>query len=170
MAQHPRSIPDPGFAGDDGSVPAELAAALDRYDADPAAGHYPALQVLQDSRLLIPVVAVLGETEVDASGLAREKNSEMAAVLMTTADGRKGLLAFTGTGPMARWDPNARPVAVTAAQAAEAALGDGAEAMVVDVAGPSLFVLQGEDLRCLAEGLQLRRLPEGWGWVRALSG
>ncbi len=65
-----------------------------------AAGHTAyaeALAALQRSRLLVPVVAVLGEVEVDADGLAREKTSDMAAVLLRGADGRLALLAFTGT-------------------------------------------------------------------------
>ena len=62
-----RTIPDPGFAGDDGAVDPGLAAALAAYDrADPegqTGAHHEALAVLQDSRVLVPVVAVLGEVE-----------------------------------------------------------------------------------------------------------
>ena len=49
------------------------------------------------TRLLVPVVAILGEVEHDEQGLAHDKTSDMAAVLMTGRDGRKALLAFTGT-------------------------------------------------------------------------
>ncbi len=45
----------------------------------------------------MPVVALLGEVEHDEQGLAHDKTSDMAAVLMTGRDGRTALLAFTGT-------------------------------------------------------------------------
>lgn len=161
-----RSIPDPGFAGDDGSAPVEVSAALAAYAADPDARHSAALAVLQHARLLVPVVAVLGEVEHDEQGLAHDKTSDMATVLMTGRDGRTALLAFTGREQMERWDPHARPVPVTAAKAAEAARQDGADAIVVDVAGPSMFVVQGEDLELLASGATLVEISGRYGWAR----
>ena len=82
----------------------------------------------------------------DAAWLAHDKSSDMAAVLLTGADGRMALLAFTGTGTLAGWNPEARPVAVPTAVAARAALQERAAALVVDVAGPVPFVVEGEDL------------------------
>ena len=161
-----RSIPDPGFAGDDGSVPPEVAAALAAYDRDPDGGHRAALAVLQRARLLVPVVAVLGEVEVDEQGLAHDKTSDMATVLMRGRDGRMALLAFTGTEPMRRWDPAGRPVPVTVPDAARAAVHDGADALLVDVAGPVRFVVEGDDLRALAEGFTLAELAGRHAWVR----
>ncbi|HSE10541.1 MAG TPA: SseB family protein [Nocardioidaceae bacterium] len=161
-----RTIPDPGFAGDDGSVATEVAAAMTAYAADPDALHHRAVAVLQDSRLLVPVVAMLGEVEYDEQGLAHDKTSDMAAVLMRGKDGRLALLAFTGHEPLQRWNPEARPVPVSARQAAEAALHDEAAALVVDVAGPALLVIEGEDLRSLAEGYRLVEAAGGWAWAR----
>ena len=161
-----RTILDPGFAGDDGSVAPAVAAALDAYAADPSGRHRPTVAVLQDSRLLVPVVAVLGEVEYDEQGLAHDKTSDMATVLMRGRDGRMALLAFTGNAPMHRWNPEARPVPVSARQAAEAAVHDGADALLVDVAGPTMLVVEGEDLRSLAEGYRLVETPGGWAWVR----
>lgn len=161
-----RTIPDPGFAGDDGSVPAPLAEALTSYAADRRGRHQATVAVLQDSRLLVPVVAVLGEVEHDDQGLAHEKTSDMATVLMKGRDGRMALLAFTGNDPMHRWNPEARPVPVWARQAAEAAVHDGADALVVDVAGPTMLVVEGDDLRSLAEGYLLVETGGGWAWAR----
>ena len=62
----------------------------------------------------MPVVAVLGEVEYDAAGLARDKTSDMATVLIQGADGRLALLAFTGIRPLPAWNPDARPVPVPA--------------------------------------------------------
>ena len=165
-----RTIPDPGFAGDDGGVDPRLADALAAYDEAPeAGGHLAALAVLQDARVLVPVVAVLGEVEYDEHGLARDKTSEMAAVLMTGRDGRTALLAFTGSESLDAWDATARPVPVTTRQAAQAALHDGAAALLLDVAGPVMFVVEGEDLDALAAGHRLVPLDGGrWGWARRL--
>ncbi len=160
-----RTIPDPGFTGDDGSVPAGVAEALGGYDAG-GTDHRPALAVLQHARMLVPVVAVAGEVEYDEAGRPREKTSDMAVVLITGQDGRRALLAFTGQEPMRRWDPAARPVPVTFADAARAARQEGADAVVVDVAGPVLFVVEGDDLGSLAQGDRLARLGEQWAWVR----
>ena len=160
------AIPDPGFPGDDGRAAPEVTGALEAYAADPDGLHHQTLAVLQDSRVLVPVVAVLGEVEHDAAGLARDKTSDMAAVLMRGRDGRLALLGFTGTEAMRRWDPDARPVPVTARQAAEAALHDGAAALVLDVAGPVLLAVEGEDLRSLAEGYRLVATGDRWAWAR----
>lgn len=160
-----RVIPDPGFAGDDGAAPSELTEALAAWDAEPST-YVEVLAALQRSRLLVPVVAVLGEVEYDAAGLAREKSSDMATVLIQGADGRLALLAFTGTPTLAAWDPDARPVPVAAPLAARSALQDGAEALVVDLAGPVRFVVEGDDLRGLAEEWALARVVGGHAWIR----
>jgi hypothetical protein len=162
-----RTIPDPGFADDAGAADPRLARAL----ADRAAGTATSgavLAVLQDARLLVPVVAVLGEVEVDERGLAHDKSSDMAAVLVQAPDGSTGLLAFTSTETMTRWDPQARPVPVPAATAATAAIQDGAEALLVDLAGPASYVVDGDDLRRLAAGWRLVAIGDGsgrHGWI-----
>jgi hypothetical protein len=158
-----RELPDPGFADDDGSASGELTEALRAYDADPDTRHGATLEVLQRARLLVPVVAVPGEVGHDDRGLAHDRTSEMATVLTRGRDGRTALLAFTGSETMGRWSSEARPVPVTPSRAAAAALQDGADAIVVDMAGPVMFVVAGEDLRALAQGRRLVRLdgPEG---------
>ncbi len=159
-----RVIPDPGFAGDDGAVPADVAEALSAYADDPSA-HSATLAVLQHARLLVPVVAIAGEVEIDRHGLASDKTSDMATVLIRGRDGRTALLAFTGAESMKRWDPTARPVPVSTRHAARAARQDGAEALLVDVAGPAMFVVEGDDLSGLADGHTLVRVSGRYGWA-----
>jgi hypothetical protein len=160
-----RTIPDPGFPGDDGAPPAALTEALRVYREDPDGGYLPALAALCGSRVLVPVVAVLGEVEHDEQGLAHDKSSDMAAVLMQHPDGRTALLAFTGTDALTAWNPDGRPVPVPAATAALSAVQDGAGALLVDLAGPVRFVVEGEDLTALARGWRLVSLDDGrWGW------
>jgi len=160
-----RSLPDPGFAGDDGTASPELEAALSAYDVDPRGGHGYALATLQRARLLVPVMAVLGEVDHDERGLAHDKTSDMASVLLQGRDGRMALLAFTGLDALRRWNPEGRPVPVSAQNAARAAVQDGADALLVDVAGPVKFVVEEADLRALAEGFVVASVGGRSAWV-----
>jgi hypothetical protein len=160
-----RRLLDTGHSGDTGGADPALVAALASYEADPVAGDVDALAALARARLLVPVVAVLGEVEVDELGLARDKSSDMAAVLLTGADGRLALLAFTGLDALRRWDPQARPVPVAAELAARAAVQDDAAALVVDVAGPVTYVVEGEDLHGLAAGWTVTRVGGRAAWI-----
>lgn len=151
------NIPQPAFPADDGTAPAEVTAALAAY-AEGSGTEHAVLAALGGSRLLVPVVAVLTEEETlpgdgdGGGGLRREKESEMALPTLIGDDGRRGVLAFTSTASLARWRPDARPVAVHARQACRAALDEAADALVVDVAGPVPYTVEGARLRVLAEG------------------
>lgn len=162
-----REIPDPGFAGDLGEADPTLVAALTAYAADPSArGALAAvLAGLSTTRVVVPVVAVLGESEVGADGLERDKSADMAAVLMQRGDGQRALLAFTGTTALAAWDPQARPVPVSTRTAAQATLQEGATTLLLDVAGPVRVPVSGDDLTALASGWRLVRVGDGFGWI-----
>jgi hypothetical protein len=82
-----------------------------------------------------------------------DKSSHMASVSLVQSDGRRGLLAFTGIAALVRWDPVARPVPVTAHQVAAAAIEEGAEGVLIDIAGPVRFAIDGELLAELARGV-----------------
>ncbi|MDT0567334.1 SseB family protein [Streptomyces sp. DSM 3412] len=161
-----KNIPDPGFSDDDGSADPRLSAALAAW-ADDRTAVGPVLEALKGARLLVPVVAVLGEVEVDSQeerearwkggggrregGLRREKTSDMAVPTLK-AGGRTALPAFTSTESLARWDPAARPVAVPLHQALRAAAHEKADTIVLDLAGPVPYELTGRALLALAEG------------------
>lgn len=165
MTDPGRSIPDPGFAGDDGAANPELAAALAAYGQEPSA-YGAVLAALGRARLLVPIVATAGETEVDAAGRTVEKTSDMSTVLMRGADGRLAQLAFSSLDTLRAWDPAARPVPVLADLAARSALYDGAAALLLDLAGPVRVVVDTDDLRALAEGWVHARLGDDRGWIR----
>ncbi|EFE70527.1 SseB family protein [Streptomyces viridosporus] len=145
-----KNIPDPAFRDDDGSADPRLSAALAAWAEDHEAVG-PVLEALKGARLLVPVVAVLGEVEEDENGLRREKTSEMAVPTLK-AGARTALPAFTSTDSLARWDPAARPVAVPLHQALQAAAHEKADTVVLDMAGPVPFELTGPALLALAEG------------------
>ena len=125
------------FSNDDGSPDHSI-----RNAADPQA----LLDAIQAGRLLVAVVAQADE--IDAHGA--DKSSHMSVVSMVSADGRRGLLAFSGLDSLQVWDATARPVPVSGSTAAQAALDDGCEAMVIDVAGPRRQVVVESDLLALA--------------------
>lgn len=145
-----KNIPDSGYSDDDGSADPRLAAALAAWAEDRTAVD-PVLEALKGARLLVPVVAVLGEVEEDENGLRREKTSDMAVPTLK-AGGRTALPAFTSTESLARWDPAARPVAVPLHQALQAAAHEKADTVVLDLSGPVPFELTGAALLALAEG------------------
>jgi hypothetical protein len=145
-----KNIPDPGFSDDDGSADPRLSAALAAWAEDRTA-HGPVLAALKEARLLVPVVAVLGEVEEDENGLRREKTSDMAVPTLKAGD-RKALPAFTSTAALALWDPEARPVAVPLHQALQAAAHEQADTVVIDLAGPVAYELSGASLRAANEG------------------
>ncbi len=138
------------FADDDGVASARLLAALADYASGSTSGQQ-VLEALGDSRVLIPVVALLDEVEVDDDGLSRDKQSTMATVLIEQPGGERALLAFTSLPSLTEWRADARPVPVMAAAAAQSALSEGASALLVDVAGPTPFVVTGPELVRLAE-------------------
>ncbi|MFC4496811.1 SseB family protein [Streptomyces ovatisporus] len=149
-----KNIPDPGFADDTGAADPALAEALAAWNAERTGpdAEQRVLRALQEARLLVPVVAVLGESETDDAGLRREKTSDMAVPTLTAPGGRRALPAFTSTAALSRWREDARPVAVRLHQALQALAHENADTLVLDLAGPVTYQLTGPALRALAEG------------------
>ncbi|WP_446665747.1 SseB family protein [Flexivirga sp. B27] len=129
-----RSLSGTGFDNDDGSVDAALETAL----RDPA-DEEQLMTALAQARLLVPIVAA--PTEVDESGeLAVEKSTDMAVVTLTAPSGERALPVFTDTAALAAWDAEARPSPVRADVAAQAAIAERCDVMVLDVATRSLVL------------------------------
>jgi len=133
-----RTLAGPGgFASDDGAP--DFAIRNARSPEDRA-------QALRTGRVLVAVVA--DADEVDESGA--DKSSHMSVVSMLAGDGRRGLLVFTGLDSLLVWNSQARPVPVSGKDAAAAAIDDGCEALVIDVAGPTSAVVQESDVVAIA--------------------
>ncbi len=149
-------------AGDTGGADPAVTATLAAYAAGEAT-EWAAITVVAASRLLVPVVAVLasaselppeehGAERPPAQGHRTEKETEMALPTLIGNDGRKAVIAFTGTDTVRRWRPDARPVPVPAARLWPAVAAEQADAVVIDVAGPVPLVIEGARLRALADG------------------
>jgi hypothetical protein len=152
-----------GDPADRGDPDPQVAAALGAFAAGQGSEH-AVLAALARARLLVPVVAVLAEAAPadgpgagpapaarPGHGLRRDKVSEMALPTLVGSDGRRAVLAFTGLPSLTGWRPDARPVPVTARQVWQAGARE-ASAVVIDVAGPVPFAVDGARLAALAEG------------------
>ena len=139
---HGRRVVSRGrFTADDGSTDPDICAALSA-PIDPERLR----DAVRAGRLIVAIVA----SPADTGESGESDGSQMSVVSMVAADGRRGLLAFTGLDAMHRWNPHARPVPVSGPEVAQAALDDGCEAVVIDVAGPSSAVVAEPDLVELA--------------------
>lgn len=166
-----REIPQTAFPGDDGSPEQSVRAALARAEGEPATQTYlAAVAELCLTRMLVPVVA---------TGATADEHSALSVVLLTsppsaeTTDGertwsgnRTGMLAFTGLDALHRWDPAGRPVLVTLDAAAGSATAEGADTLLIDLAGPYPLEISGDVLTELAAGHRLVALGDGgFGWA-----
>ena len=140
-----RDLSPSGFEADTGAPDPLLQAAL----AGPA-DDLTLMRAVEASRFVVPVVAE--PTEVDTTGeQVVEKQVDMAAVTLVAPDGQRALPVFTSTDALAAWDPTARPVPVTPARAGQAAVSEGCDVIVVDVAGPATRVLRPSMVWALAQ-------------------
>lgn len=109
---------------------------------------HAALLALSVTRLLVPVVATATQAD-EATGA--DKESEMAIPTLIGTDGRAAIIAFTGIESLKRWRPDARPVPAVAGRVWHAAITEG-QSVVIDIAGPVPFVVEGARLKALAAG------------------
>ena len=140
-----RELSPSGFEADTGAADPALLSALATPGDDLAL-----MRAVEAARFVVPVVAE--PTEVDRSaGHAVEKQVDMAVVTLVAPDGQRALPVFSGTESLVAWDPDARPVPVTAARVGQAAVSEGCDVVVVDVGGPATRVLRPSMVWALAQ-------------------
>ena len=130
MSLHQHSLAEPAFPDDDGTIDPRLSEAL----GDDAA----VFDIIGEVRVFVPIVAVVGDRATDGT----DKSADMAAVFMTGADGRKALLTFSSVEALEAWNPMARPVPVRGREAGQAALDEGASALVLDLGTENFTVVE----------------------------
>lgn len=126
-----RTLTGTGFDGDTGEADQALADLLADPDRDPVA----LAAAVSRARLVVPIVAVPGAIDT-SSGIPVDATSDMASVTLVAPDGQRALPAFTSTAALAAWNPDARPVPVTAQRAALAAVQEGCEVIPLDLPAP----------------------------------
>jgi hypothetical protein len=107
---------------------------------------------LAPSRLFIALVP-----EVSGDPSEGDKNSDMSVACLRATDGRMGLLCFTGVDTLTRWNSRARPVPLSAADAAEAALDEKAQAIILDLGSARPRTLTLADIVVLSNKDQRKR-------------
>lgn len=138
------------FAGDDGSTPPRLAAALAL--AEETERMRAVTDALREERVLVPVVAhehpgrdadggVAGHTKHGSDDPQGDACASAAMVSVRTPDGRAALPVFSSVDNLVAWKADARPVPVEGARAALAAVSDADSLVVLDPAGPTTVLL-----------------------------
>lgn len=130
-----RSLPSTGFDADIGAADPALLAAIAQDDTRFVAA-------LGSARVLVPIVATADGVEQTADGLSAEKSTEMSVVTLTAPDGERALPVFTGMQALAAWNPDARPRPVSAEQAAQAAVAEGCDVLVLDLGSSHVRVVR----------------------------
>jgi hypothetical protein len=144
-----RSFDSNPFADDDGSANPVLIDALAEFRANPADPR-GVFQAFASSRLLIPLLADLGESGEGAHGMTVDKSADLSIVTVQTPDGQTGLPVFSSVAAMAVWNKSARPVPADAARVALAAASEGNTRIVLDPGSETEFVFRRPAIKAMA--------------------
>jgi hypothetical protein len=150
------------FGDDDGAAPPELLSALATFRAGDA-GPEAVVDAVRTARLLIPLVAQLGESGTNELGHTVDKSQELAIVTVAGPDGRTVLPVFSSVTAMRAWNPLARPVPADGSRVALAAASEDTELVVLDPTSETEFVIRRPALWAIAQGqpwLPSHRDPE----------
>ena len=139
-------------AGDDGSADPRLLAALRAFRAG-TGDQIDIVEAYRSARLLIPLVADMGDEGTGAHGLAVDKTQELSIVTVAAPDGRRVLPVFTSVAALARWDASARPVPADGPRTALAAADDDTDLIVIDPGSETEFVLRRPAVWAIAQGI-----------------
>ena len=145
-----RSFEHVPASDDDGSAPPKLLEALKRFRSQEL-GEAEVVDEIRSSRLLIPLVAELGEQGRSDAGHTVDKSQELSIVTVSGPDGRSVLPAFTSVAAMTRWNPKARPIPADGRRIALAAASEGTDLVVVDATSDTEFAVRRPALWALAQ-------------------
>jgi hypothetical protein len=135
-----REFQENPFANDDGAARPELIDAIKNFhtDGDPA----PVVEEFKKSRLLIPLLADLGEAGEGAHGQTVDKSADLSIVTVETPDKKTALPVFSSVETMLRWNKQARPVPSDAIRVALAAASEGTTRIVLDPGSETEFAIR----------------------------
>ena len=140
------------FAGDDGSAPPALIEAIGKFQKGEALAE-DVIDALRESRLLIPLLADLGESGDGAHGQKVDKSAELSIVTVATPDDQNGLPVFSSVAAMAKWNPKARPVPADARRVALAAAAEENTRIILDPESETEFAVRRPAIAAIAQGL-----------------
>src|SRR5450631_2325526 len=150
-----RELTSSGFDADLGAADPHLVAALDDPQDETAL-----MRAVAHARLLVPIVAVPREVdepgrpmvEPSSAGTSRGAGStDLAAVVLTAADGQRAFPVFSSLAALSAWDATARPSPVTSSRAAQGAVSEGCDVMLLDCGSAREHVLRPSMVWALAQ-------------------
>jgi hypothetical protein len=147
-----RELEENRFAGDDGSAPEEFVTAISGFRSGNL-GQADVVNALRVSRLLVPLLAQLGDSEIGANGLKVDKSAELSIVTVKAPDDQDALVVFSSVAAMQRWNPSARPVPTDAIRACLAAASQLSTRVVIDPGSETEFVLRRPAIARIAQSL-----------------
>jgi len=147
-----RHIENPATPDDDGSAPPRLLEAIRRFRAREV-GEADVVDALRESRLLVPLVAELGDSGVGAHGHRVDKSQELSIVRVEGPDGRTVQPAFTSVTSLGAWNRDARPVPAAAPRVALAAVEERTDVVVLDPTSATEFAVRRPALWAIARSL-----------------
>lgn len=138
------------WSNDDGSADAALLSAIADFHGGrglPEAVH----AALRSARLLVPLVANLGESGEGAHGQTVDKSADLSIVSVSSPDGQVALPVFSSVAAMSAWDKLARPVPIESSRVALAAASEANGRIILDPGSASEFAIRKNAFRALAE-------------------
>ncbi|MBD8468120.1 SseB family protein [Plantibacter sp. CFBP 8798] len=145
-----RSFQPNASSGDDGSAPERLIESLRRFRAGEV-GEAEVVDAFRDSRLLIPLVAHLGEAGENEHGQLVDKSQELSIVTVTGPDGRTVLPVFSSVQAMSAWNRTARPIPADGVRVALAAASEQTDVVVLDPTSSTEFAVRRPALWAIAQ-------------------
>jgi hypothetical protein len=147
-----RELEENRFAGDDGSAPKEFVNAISGFRSGDL-GQADVVDAVRVSRLLVPLLAQLGESEIGANGLKVDKSAELSIVTVKAPDDQDALVVFSSVAAMQRWNPSARPVPTDAIRVCLAAASQLSTRVVIDPGSETEFVIRRPAIARIAQSL-----------------
>ena len=147
-----RSFDQNAFADDDGKAPLELIEAIKSFRSGEV-GAEVVVDQIRVSRLLVPLLANLGESEEGAHGHKVDKSAELSIVTVKSPDDQDSLVVFSSVESMTLWNKESRPVPTDAIRVALAAASQMSTRVGLDPGSESEFVLRRPAIAKIAQSL-----------------
>jgi hypothetical protein len=144
-----RAFNENPFANDDGSARPELISAIREFHETGDATKV--FVEFSKSRLLIPLLADLGESGEGAHGQTVDKSADLSIVNVETPDAQVGLPVFSSVDSMKLWNTTARPVPSDAIRVALAAASEGNTRIILDPGSETEFAFRRAAIAAMAK-------------------
>lgn len=145
-----RTLTSTGFDGDVGAADTNLLAALEHVQDETVL-----MRAVAHARLLVPIVAAPSEVddsvELMVEQFALNSATDMAVVTLTSPDGQRALPVFSSLAALSAWDATARPSPVASSRAAQAAVSERCDVMLLDLGSGHERVLRPSMVWALAQ-------------------